>query len=184
MSKQPKPVYVSCEDGDYGDAGNDDDYEDDDGDYSKSPGPPEDDFDSDFGSYPQTSWCRKKTGSPQSNSLQYDSAQLETEPLREIPEAQMGTADPNFPVEVDFASVFKEDVEYNTIYFRFIDSLPPHGANKEGVRVWLKSWFGFTDIFESDIGVDKFLDTIPLTGRDLIIAKNYPLWSYLQSGNQ
>ncbi|RDL35469.1 uncharacterized protein BP5553_07400 [Venustampulla echinocandica] len=120
------------------------------------------------------SWMQNRNASPQS----------EMEPPPEIPDSLKGTADPNSPVAVDFASLFKEDVEYNPAYMPFIDSLPPDGTDKDKVRLWLRTWFEFSDIFASDIGVDKFLDTIPLTGRELIIAKSYPLWSYLQSGNE
>lgn len=67
----------------------------------------------------------------------------------------------------------------NPILEPFIKAFPPIGAHKVEVRLWLKRWFALSDVFDDDIGVDKYLDTFHITGYHLQCLSDFGIGQYL-----
>jgi hypothetical protein len=86
-------------------------------------------------------------------------------PFREVTRVKIPLRDPDYQVFVDV--VPKNDV------------LVSH----DKVRAWLKSWFDVDELFESDVGVDRFVKAIWMDGNLLYRVSEKGLGEYMSAIN-
>ena len=57
--------------------------------------------------------------------------------------------------------------DYSDQFYKFYTSFPPKDADFKTVQKWLKSWFKLQHVFDSDVGVERYISRIKMNGEDL-----------------
>ena len=82
-------------------------------------------------------------------------------------------------------SLFRTEASYDPAYNTFLDCFPCSAyINERDVRRWLRSWFGVSDMFDSDMGLDVYMRRIKLTGRWIQKMRKRDLIWYLAKCNR